>query len=45
MPEKEKGDVKISDAVLVKSTKHILIFFYSGSAVRLMCIKFSGQKI
>ena len=33
MPEKGKVDVKINDAVLVKSTKHILISFYPGSAV------------
>ena len=43
MPEKGKYDVKINDAVLVKSTKHILNFFYPGSA--LMCINFRGQKI
>ena len=29
MPEKGKDDVKINDAVLVKSTKHILNFFLS----------------
>ena len=33
MPEKGKDDVKINDAVLVKSTKHILNFFYPGSVV------------
>ena len=45
MPEKGKDDVKINDAVLVKSTKHILNFFYPGSVVWLMCIDFRGQKI
>ena len=33
MPEKGKDDVKINDAVLVKSTKHILNFFYPGSVL------------
>ena len=33
MPEKGKDDVKINDAVLVKSTKHILVSSYPDSAV------------
>ena len=33
VPEKGKYDVKINDAVFVKSTKRILFFFYPGSAV------------
>ena len=33
MTEKGKDDVKINDAVLVKSTKQIFNFFYPGSVV------------